>query len=118
MKLLKVKINKDTTKVSDALIRNLLLSHFCMAQVKESKVSRVTIPFNVITMLESVKEETLESKIAGENYNSGYIEDTEYNSEMEIKYEPLICDESLSDSVAGEQTPELDPPAQADPVPA
>jgi len=93
-KSLKVKIHKDTTKV------------------KESKISLVTIPFNVITMLESVKEATLESKIEEENYNSGYIEDTEYNSEMEIKYERLICDESLSDSDAGEQTP-----AQADPVP-
>jgi len=93
-KSLKVKIHKDTTKV------------------KESKISLVTIPFNVNTVLESVKEESLESKIQEENYNSGYIEDTEYNSEMEIKYERLICDESLSDSDAGEQTP-----AQADPVP-
>ena len=82
-----------------------------MVQVKESKASLVTIPLNVLSMLESVKEENLDSKIEDENGNSGYIE------EMEIKYEPLICDESLSESVVGEQTPELDPPAQADLVP-
>jgi len=99
------KPSEDTTKVSDALNRNLLLLYFCL------------VPLNVITMLENVKEETLDLKIEDENDNSGYIEDTEYNLEMEIKYEPLIFEESLSDSVAGEQTPELDPPAQADPVP-
>ena len=69
-----------------------------MVQVKESKASLVTIPFNVVTMLESVKEETLEPKIEDGNANFGYIENSEDNSEMEIKYEPLIC-------------------AQADPVP-
>ena len=77
----------------------------------------VTVPMNVLTMLESVKEETLGSNIEDENDNFGSIENTEYYLEMGIKYEPLICDESLSDSDAGEQTPELDPPAQADPVP-
>ena len=87
-----------------------------MAQVKESKASLVTIPINVLSMLESVKEETLDPKIEDENDNSGYMEDTENNMEK-IKYEPLICDESLSESVVGEQTPELDPPAQAEPVP-
>jgi len=60
-----VKKHKDTTKV------------------KESKASLVTIPINVITMLESVKEETLEPKIEVENGNSGYIENTEDNLEME-----------------------------------
>ena len=75
-----------------------------MAQVKESKATLVTIPINVLSMLESVKEETLDPKIEDENDNSSYIENTEYNSEMEIKYETLICYESLSDSVAGEQT--------------
>ena len=103
--------------MSDALNRNLLLLYFCLVQVKESKALLVSIPLNVITMLENVKEETLDLKIEDENDNSGYIEDTDYNLEMEIKYEPLIFEESLSDSVAGEQTPELDPPAQADPVP-
>jgi len=98
-KVHEVKINKDTTKV------------------KESKASLVTIPLNVITMLESVKEETLEPKIEDGNANFGYIENPEDNTEMEIKYEPLICDEFLSDSVAGEQTPELDTPALVDPVP-
>ena len=87
-------------------------------KVKEMKVPLVTIPINVLSMPESVKEETLDLKIEDENHNSSYIEETEYNSEMEIKYEPLICDESLSYPVAGEQTPERDPPAQANPVPA
>jgi len=94
-----LRINRDTTKV------------------KESKASLVTIPLNLLSMLESVKEENLDSKIEDENDNYGYIGDPVYNLEMEIKYEPLFSNESLSDSVAGEQTPELDPPAQADPVP-
>ena len=38
-------------------------------QVKESKASMVTVPMNVLTMLESVKEETLDSKIEDENDN-------------------------------------------------
>merc|ERR1719427_2591445 len=59
-----VKMNKDTIKV------------------KESKASLVTNPINVITMLENVKEETLEPKIEVENGNSGYIENTEDNLEM------------------------------------
>ena len=88
-----------------------------MVQVKESKASLVTIPFNVVTMLESVKEETLEPKMEDGDANFGYIENSEDNSEMEIKHEPLIFDEFLSDSVAGEQTPEPNS-KQADPVPA
>ena len=109
-----LRINMDT-KVSDAVNVPIIC---LVVQVKESKASLVTIPINVLSMLEIVKEEALDPKIEDENYNSGYIEDTENNIEMEIKYEPLICDESLSESVAGKQTPELDPPAQADPVPA
>ena len=86
-------------------------------QVKESKVSLVTIPINAFTILKSVKEETLNSKIEDKNDNSDHNENNENNLEMVIKYEPLFSNETLSDSVAGEQTPELDPPAQADPVP-
>ena len=51
-------MNRDTTKVSEADNRNLLCSHLCLvAQVKESKASLVTIPLNVLSMLEIAKEE-------------------------------------------------------------
>ena len=80
----------------------VVCSHLCLVvQVKESKTSLVTIPLNVLSMLESVKEENLDTKIEDENDNSG---DPVYK-EIEFKYEPLIFNEPLSDSVAGEQTP-------------